>query len=157
MTKIANYDFLLGAPPAYPGLAHHPGSNHPPAYSPNNAFPPSYSSGFGNYHHRPNPNAYGSQFGRTGLGGNTYISNNYYGGSQYRSGFGSPFLTGALFFGMGMHGGGGYGRSWNSENDRRWRSTTKAPYFENKVPGSEDYLPAAAVIGKKKYLNLIIA
>jgi hypothetical protein len=53
-----------------------------------------------------------------------------------------------------MHSGYGWGshnshrRSWDSEEDRRWRATTKAPYFENKVPGSESYLPAAAVVGK---------
>jgi hypothetical protein len=60
-----------------------------------------------------------------------------------------------------MHSGYGWGsrsssrRSWDSEEDRRWRQTTKAPYFENKVPGSESYLPAAAVVGeiKKKIKN----
>lgn len=38
-------------------------------------------------------------------------------------------------------------RSWNTDEDRRWRATTKAPYFENKVPGSKVLLPAAAVVG----------
>lgn len=68
----------------------------------------------------------------------------------------SPFLTSALFFGVGMHSGGyhsgGYHRShrdsWSSEEDQQWRASTQAPYFENKVPGSENYLSAAAVVGK---------
>jgi hypothetical protein len=53
-----------------------------------------------------------------------------------------------------MHSGYGWGsrssyrsRSWDSEDDRGWRATTQAPYFENKVPGSDRYLPAAAVVG----------
>lgn len=53
-----------------------------------------------------------------------------------------------------MHHGymwGGYNNrrsSWDENDDRRWRATTKAPYFENKVPGSETaILPAAAVVG----------
>lgn len=74
---------------------------------------------------------------------------------------GSPFLVSALMFGgmggMGMggmgHSYGGYNshrRSWNSEDDYRWRETTQAPYFDNKVPGSESYLSAAAVVGEKR-------
>lgn len=70
---------------------------------------------------------------------------------------GSPFLVSALMFGgmggMGMGMGHSYGyshrRSWNSEDDYRWRETTQAPYFDNKVPGSENYLSAAAVVGKQ--------
>jgi hypothetical protein len=69
-------------------------------------------------------------------------------------------LTSALFYGAGMHHASVYSlflsthsndsffkgymwgshssgrQSWDSEDDRRWRATTKAPYFENKVPGS---------------------
>jgi hypothetical protein len=152
------YSIILGAPPAYPGLANRPVSNpnappaysqswsNPPAYSPGFARPPSYSAGYYNNYNNYKPN-YGSSFGHTPLGSNTYIYNNYYGGS--RSG-GSSFLTSALFFGVGMHTGfglGGHRRSWDENDDRRWRSTTKAPYFENKVPGSDSYLPAAAVVG----------
>lgn len=165
-----------GPPPAYPGLEnrHLPNSNAPPAYSPSYSHPPAYNS-LPNYpkqpahnpsYHQPNShypggsysgsnNNYGSSFGANGLGGN-----NYYGG---RSSSGSSFLTSALFFGAGMHmgrgfGGGGYGhrRSWDEEEDRNWRATTKAPYFENKVPGSDsEYLPAAAVIGAATAFGLV--
>lgn len=136
-----------GAPPAYPGLANHhvPNSVHPPAYSPSHVNPPAYSPGFTKNFYRSNQNAYGSQFGKSGLSGNTYIANNYYGVSsygRYRSS-GSSFLTNALFFGVGMRHGHYLGnansndRNWNSDDDYRWRETTKAPYFENKAPGSE--------------------
>lgn len=146
-TSIIKLIFIFEAPPpAYPGLAHHPGSFHPPAYSPSFSRPPAYSATF-------SKKAYGSTFGSTGLRGNTYISNNYYGGP--RTGFGgSPFLTSALFFNMGMRhnsydrNSNAYNRSWTSDEDYRWRQTTKAPYFENKLPGSESFLPAAAVIGE---------
>ena len=97
---------------------------------------PSYSSGYGN--------RYVSGYG----GGNTYV-NNYYGGR--RSSSGSSFLTYGLFYGAGMHHGHSMGRSsgrrWDDEEDRRWRATTRAPYFENRQPGSESVLPAAAVLG----------
>lgn len=63
------------------------------------------------------------------------------------SGYGfSPYLMGALFFGVSSH-------SWSSEDDSRWRATTQAPYFENKVPESESLLPAAAVVGKFVQMN----
>lgn len=139
-----------GAPPAYsPSMnmppAYNPAYNRPsyanqPAYKPNSyntyASNPGYNS-YSGYNTRSNYPAYGSTFGSGGLGGNTYIHNNYYGGSRSSP---SSFLTNALFYGVGMHHGymwGGYNnrRSWDSEDDRRWRATTKAPYFENKVPG----------------------
>ena len=84
-------------------------------------------------------------------GGNTYV-NNYYGGSR-RSSSGSSFLTYGLLYNAGRRDGSyheGYyihNRRWDNEEDRRWRATTKAPYFENKQPGSESVLPAAAVLG----------
>lgn len=39
-------------------------------------------------------------------------------------------------------------RDWTENDERNWQATTKAPYFENKVPGLECTLPAAAVLGK---------
>jgi hypothetical protein len=65
----------------------------------------------------------------------------------------------ALFFQSMMHGGFGHSyhhsyhrgsrieREWDDDADKRWRSTTKRPYFENKLPGSEKIFPAAAVAG----------
>lgn len=90
--------------------------------------------------------SYGSTFGKSGLPVNTYISNNYFGG--YRSGVSFPFLSDALFAEPSYRHLQTYKSPWNADNDRKWRKTTKAPYFENKVPGSENYLPAAAVVGK---------
>ncbi|KAL7042488.1 hypothetical protein ACKWTF_001157 [Chironomus riparius] len=123
------------------------------------------------YYTNSHQNYYGNSFGSQGVPGNTYISNNYYG--DQRSG-GSGFLTNAMFYGAGMHSGYGWGRSsgynnyghngyygnsgygnsygysrrqWDEEEDRKWRQTTRAPYFENKVPGEDKILPASAVIG----------
>lgn len=38
-------------------------------------------------------------------------------------------------------------REWTQDDESKWQATTKAPYFENKVPGLECTLPAAAVLG----------
>lgn len=42
-------------------------------------------------------------------------------------------------------------RQWSESEEKQWRATTQAPYFENKVPGSESYLPASAVVGEFQY------
>ena len=128
--------------------------NHP-AFNPNNvrqpAFNPSYhqskSYNFGNNDNSFKPN-HGSIIGQNKLSGNTYIRNSYYGRPSSSNGF----LINALFFSAILHSGPGWGNrnlysnSWTLEDDRTWRETTKAPYFENKVPGSEMFLPAAAVV-----------
>ncbi|CRL03836.1 CLUMA_CG016757, isoform A [Clunio marinus] len=93
---------------------------------------------------------YGSTFGSSGLNSNTYIHNNYY-RSEYG---GSSFLTSALFNRGRSHNSFRH-RSWSDKDDRRWRMTTKAPYFENKIPGSEKILPAAAVVGAATAFGLI--
>jgi hypothetical protein len=41
-------------------------------------------------------------------------------------------------------------RHWSEREEQEWQATTKAPYFENKVPGLECSLPAAAVLGDYK-------
>jgi len=144
-----------GAPPAYPGLGHRPVNGYgPPGYSPSRSNPPAYNPAYvrPSYTHQNTYAAYPAYGGRS-FGSNTYIQNNYYGRSSMG---GSGFLTNALFFGAGMHMGRGFGMhnhhhrrrdDWNENEDESWRATTKAPYFENKVPGSENVLPAAAVIG----------
>lgn len=78
---------------------------------------------------------YGSTFGKHGIGDNTFINHNHY--SRPLQDGGSSLLSSALFTNLRM----------NSKDDKQWRATTKAPYFENKVPGSESVLPAASVIG----------
>lgn len=90
--------------------------------------------------------SYGSTFGKSGLPSDTYISRNFYGG--YRSGVSFPFLSRALFVEPAYRHLQTYTSPWNSEDDRNWRKTTKAPYFENKLPGYEKYLPAAAIVGR---------
>jgi len=37
---------------------------------------------------------------------------------------------------------------WNKSDDKKWRATTRAPYFENLVPGENKILPASAVDGE---------
>lgn len=169
----------IGPPPSYPGLgnqpvssfnkppAYSPSYNNPPAYSSSNSYKPnfarpSYSTGTGNFGNNYNQPNYGSTFGSHGLPGNTYISNNYYGNS--RSSGGSGFLTNALFFGAGMGSGYMWGnqnshgsqRRWDEEEDRKWRATTKAPYFENKFPGSDVILPAAGVVSSLLFFQLFL-
>jgi hypothetical protein len=87
-------------------------------------------------------------------------------------------MTNAMFYGMGRWSGSsshyhpygynsynnynnydnydnGYGgrRRWDDDEERRWRRTTRAPYFENKAPGSEMILPAAAVLGMYCFID----
>lgn len=58
------------------------------------------------------------------------------------------FATNA-FFGVKQEGSDKVHREWTQEDESKWQATTKAPYFENKVPGLECTLPAAAVLGNK--------
>ncbi|CRK93765.1 CLUMA_CG007293, isoform A, partial [Clunio marinus] len=175
------YSPSLHYPPSYnsypshnPGITfHNPGTNvrftpsynkrpsyHRTTYSPSYRTPSIYAhNNYPNHNYYNSYPNYGSSFGSNGLPGNTYIYNNYYGS---RSSGGSPFLTNALFYGAGMHHGYTWGnhnsnhrRSWYDEDDRRWRATTKAPYFENKVPGSDSILPAAAVVGAATAFGLV--
>jgi len=90
---------------------------------------------------------YGNSFGKKGLPDNSYISNeNYkYSGSK-------EFLIGSLFFGAGKYST----YPWDNEKDREWRETTRAPYFDNKLPGDDKIFPVSAVVGKfLKLTNLI--
>lgn len=79
---------------------------------------------------------YGMIFAK-GLSRNSYIYNNYYRTHSRSMGI-AQFLTNALFFRAGLRLGRQMNSQydeWNEEDDRRWRLTTKAPYFENKIPG----------------------
>lgn len=58
------------------------------------------------------------------------------------------FLTNAFFGGDGQ-GTDNVNRHWTEDDELKWQATTKAPYFENKVPGLECTLPASAVLGKE--------
>lgn len=131
------------SPTSYNSNGNQNGYHGTSSYQNTHAASPSYNnhhtySGYPSYNAQPsyNNHGYGSTFGGQGLGGNTYISHNYYGGGQksgnYQSGMGG-FLTGALFSGSRRRSH--HSRSWNRRDDRRWRSTSRSPYFENKVPG----------------------
>lgn len=97
--------------------------------STNYGWKPQYMSG-GAYHAR----SYGSTFGPQGLHKNTYIYNNQYGG-QSSSGQTSPYLSNAFYTSGNLRRSGYNSGSWNDEDDRNWRATTKSPYFNNKLPG----------------------
>lgn len=60
----------------------------------------------------------------------------------------NKFLTNA-FFGDNNEGSQKVNREWTETDEMKWQSTTKAPYFENKVPGLDHCtLPASAVLGE---------
>jgi hypothetical protein len=79
---------------------------------------------------------YGAIFASKGLSRNTYIYNNYYRFHSRQSGI-AQFLTNALFFRSGIKIGREMSQydEWDDDDDKHWRMTTKAPYFENKIPG----------------------
>ena len=94
---------------------------------------------------------FGNTFGRNWLLKNTYIArNNYY---ENEPPIGPGPLTKALFSRGALWGyedGSEVDERirWDKNDDKEWRATTKAPYFENEVPGENKVLPASAVIGK---------
>lgn len=79
---------------------------------------------------------YGTIFAQKGLSSNTYIYNNYYRFHSRQSGI-AQFLTNALFLRSGIKIGREMSQydEWDDDDDKHWRMTTKAPYFENKIPG----------------------
>lgn len=95
---------------------------------------------------------YGNTFGDRGVPYNSYLYNSY-----YRDWDSLKDITSSLFYGPKVSNRDKnqfYGR-WNNENDKKWRETTRAPYFDNKIPGDDKVLPASAVIGKfSKFLKL---
>ena len=96
-------------------------------------------------------NDYGNTFGPNSLKENTYIAKNYFFESLPPLGPGP--LAKALFSrGYEWAFSGPYdtlnNKRWNQIEDRRWRVTTRAPYFENKVPGEDKIIPASAVVGE---------
>jgi hypothetical protein len=96
---------------------------------------------------------HGTFYGFREIDPESYIYRN-----QYRTTATGPssFLTNAIFygheirFGNTMHDMRTY-IPWSEEKDEQWRATTKAPYFDNKIPQSQDILPAAVVDGKLNY------
>lgn len=91
--------------------------------------------------------SYGTSFGRNGLASNTHIyGDNYkvYDSRNYK------FLVEYLFNRVNTNGWKSESKlgEWSETDDRQWRSTTKSPYFMNKVPRAENLIPATAVVGE---------
>lgn len=130
-------------PPAAPAFNSNfnPGAFFPPF---GNAAPyPAYPSftGFS----QPQP-------GYQGQNPNRFNPENQFGGGMTppdrRTGSTDGYSTNSFFFNPGMNIGNSYGnRQWNRDDEMKWQATTKKPYFENKQPGRECILPAAAVLG----------
>jgi len=109
---------------------------------------------------------YGNTFYNKGLPDNSYISNN-----NYKYSGSNGFLISSLFYGAGMQktdpveakkyydsiSSENFYKRWDDERDRKWRETTRAPYFDNKLPGDDKIFPASAIVGKfLKPLILIV-
>lgn len=96
---------------------------------------------------------HGSFYGFQEIDPQSYIYRNHY---RTTASGPSSFLTNVIFyghdirFGITMHDIETY-IPWNEAKDEEWRATTKAPYFENKIPQSQEILSAAAVDGKINY------
>lgn len=133
----------VGPPPAYPGLGHNsaPSNGAPPAYSPHQAMPPSYSAATGNSYsnigrippggapqsHYPDATSFhGIGYGHNAYGGPSHVSglyaNNgvgmggYSGVGTYGSSFGhgsSPFSFGNILTGLALWN---VARGFNSYN-----------------------------------------
>ena len=82
------------------------------------------------------PKDYGLTFA-SGLSKNSYIYNNYYRTSAPNSRGIMQFLTGALFLRNGIKVTREISQydEWDDADDQFWRLTTRAPFFENKIPG----------------------
>ncbi|KAG5674813.1 hypothetical protein PVAND_004760 [Polypedilum vanderplanki] len=164
-----SYGWNTGSP-SHNWNTHSSGS---PSYSVN-SYSPSRGSYYGSSY--SSNRAYTKQFGSSGLGSNTYISNNYYGSNQgSNKGSTGGFLTNALFGGRRSYRRRNhyYNRNrnnnrnrgttstttprydWNENKDRSWRATTANPYFLNKIPGGNRILPASAVIGAATAFGLM--
>lgn len=96
---------------------------------------------------------HGSFYGFREIDPESYVYRNHY---RTRASGPSSYLTNALFYGDEIR----YGNTmhdietyipWSMDKDEEWRATTKSPYFENKIPQSEDILSAAVVDGEINY------
>lgn len=132
--KLPSYSSIqkpAGPPPAYPGLEHKPIINRfsPPAYSPSLVNPPAYSPNIILQRSYTNANL--------GSVGNSHRSLFKSDTRKYRGGYRN----------YGNSAGASSGGSWGYDEEKKWRHTTKAPYFQNRIPGGMMSLPAAAVLG----------
>lgn len=108
-----------------------------------NAYPAGKELGYA--FNKPTVSPYGDTFGNKGLPYNSYLSK-----SLIRYWDSLKVLTSSLFFGPRIkeYNKEEFYKKWNDNNDNEWRKTTRAPYFENKIPGDHTVLPASAVLSK---------
>lgn len=109
-----------------------------------NVFTPYGPSDWKNYYtsYDIHGSSYGTLFGSKPLESNTHIYNNNFKvyDSSYRKFRAEDLFKRDSNEQSKLH-------TWTENGDRRWRLTTNAPYFENKIPQSNKFLPAAAVVG----------
>lgn len=89
--------------------------------------------------------SYGDTFGSNRLESNTHIYNANYKNYADEN---KPFLTESLYKNQQQNSKKSELRGWMEPFDRRWRKTTKLPYFANEIPSENKKLPAAVVVGK---------
>lgn len=87
--------------------------------------------------------SYGTQFGERGLKSDTHIYNDNYKAYNQK---GRKFLVEHLFK-RENHDESKLG-VWTESDDKRWRFTTKAPYFDNRIPRTDKILPASIAVGE---------
>ncbi|XP_070499024.1 uncharacterized protein [Chironomus tepperi] len=100
---------------------------------------------------------YGNTFADMNLLENTYIAKNDYFEDNPPLG---PGPLAKVLFSSGYKWGfikpyDPNNKRWDRNADRKWRATTKAPYFENMVPGEDKILPANAVIDAATAFGLV--
>ena len=89
--------------------------------------------------------SYGDTFGSNRLESNTHIYNANYKNYVDEN---KPFLAESLFKNQKENSDKSELRGWKESFDRRWRKTTKLPYFANEIPSENEKLSAAVVVGK---------
>lgn len=88
--------------------------------------------------------SYGASFGKNRLHQGTHIFTSDYKNYLDEN---KPFLTESIYKNQKENEEKSELRGWNEQFDRRWRKTTKMPYFANELPSENEILPASVVIG----------
>jgi hypothetical protein len=95
--------------------------------------------------------SYGPTFGSNRLNVDTHI---YIDNYKNFIDDNKPYLTESLYKSQEENQLKSELRGWTDAFERRWRRTTKMPYFANELPSEDSKLPAAAVVGKIEVLQL---
>jgi hypothetical protein len=89
--------------------------------------------------------SYGAAFGKNRLPLGTHIYNVDFKNHKDEN---KPFLTESMYKNQKDDELKSELRGWSEKFERRWRKTTKMPYFANELPSENAILPAAVVVGK---------